>query len=140
MRRQSVPVGTVGANGLTHGRRLTVTMTVKRRTGILTTHAGSLPRPKALDALWARRWHGGDVDAAEIDALVEQATADVVARQIEVGIDIVGNGEQGRESFFTHVRDRFSGFGGTGDLRPFRDLREFPQFLEQRMDQFTGPG
>ena len=106
---------------------------------ILTTHAGSLPRPKELDALWARHWRGEAVDEQEIDAIVEQATADVIARQVEVGLDIVGNGEQGRESFFTHVRERFSGFGGMGDLRPFRDIRAFPQYLQARMPLYTDP-
>ncbi|HEY1739669.1 MAG TPA: methionine synthase, partial [Acidimicrobiia bacterium] len=106
---------------------------------ILTTHAGSLPRPKELDALWARNWRGEAVDHDEIDALVEAATAAIIARQVEVGLDIVGNGEQGRESFFTHVRDRFSGFGGKGDVRPFRDVRAFPQYLQARVAMYTDP-
>ncbi len=107
---------------------------------ILTTHAGSLPRPKELDALWARHAHGDDVDHDAIDALVEQATASVLAKQVEAGLDIVGNGEQGRESFFTHARERFSGFGGLGDLRPFQDIREFPEYFAQRLAHFTDPG
>jgi 5-methyltetrahydropteroyltriglutamate--homocysteine methyltransferase len=106
---------------------------------ILTTHAGSLPRPRELDARWAAYARGEPVDGAELDALVARATADVVARQAAVGIDIAGNGEQGRESFFTHVRDRFSGFGGQGELRPFRDIREFPAYFEQRLPHFTDP-
>ena len=35
---------------------------------ILTTHAGSLPRPAALTQLYARRLAGDAVDAAEIEA------------------------------------------------------------------------
>jgi 5-methyltetrahydropteroyltriglutamate--homocysteine methyltransferase len=106
---------------------------------ILTTHAGSLPRPRELDARWAAYARGEPVDGAELDALVARATADVVQQQAAVGIDIAGNGEQGRESFFTHVRDRFSGFGGQGELRPFRDIREFTAYFEQRLPHFTDP-
>jgi 5-methyltetrahydropteroyltriglutamate--homocysteine methyltransferase len=100
---------------------------------ILTTHAGSLPRPHELDLAWARHSRGEPVDAAELETLVGAATSAVVARQAAVGIDVAGNGEQGRESFFTHVRDRFSGFGGVGHVRLFRDIREFPAYFEQRL-------
>ena len=36
--------------------------------------------------------------------------ADVVRRQIEAGIDIVTNGEQGKASFFGYIVERFHGF------------------------------
>ena len=51
------------------------------------THAGSLPRPKSLAALHGRRSRGEAVDAAELRAAVEAATADVIARQVAAGID-----------------------------------------------------
>ncbi|MDY7099574.1 MAG: cobalamin-independent methionine synthase II family protein [Actinomycetota bacterium] len=99
---------------------------------ILTTHAGSLPRPDALAALLARKSRGEPYDAAGLDAAVEDATTAIVARQVELDLDIVGNGEMGRESFFTYVRDRFRGFGGTGDTRPFDDLMEVPSLLARK--------
>lgn len=96
-------------------------------TGIVTTHAGSLPRPAALDALWAAHARGEAVDRAALDALVDEATAAVVAAQVAAGIDVVNDGEQGRESFFTFVRDRMDGFAdGPGEQRLFRDFVEFP--------------
>jgi 5-methyltetrahydropteroyltriglutamate--homocysteine methyltransferase len=51
---------------------------------------------------------------------------------LAVGLDVVNDGEAGRESFFTYVRQRMSGFGGRGHRSVMRDLVEFPSFLEQR--------
>ena len=97
---------------------------------IPTTHAGSLPRPKALAELHGRRSRGEPVDADELRSAIEQATADVIARQVEAGIDIGNDGEQARESFFTYVRHRMTGFGGESQRAIFRDLRDHPDFLE----------
>src|SRR5205814_887765 len=103
-----------------------------------TTHAGSLPRPPELDALWARYSRGDDVDPATLTTIVEHATATVVAKQSEIGIDIANNGEQGRESFFTYVRDRMTGFGEQGDVRPFKDIFAFPSFVELKLPRLAG--
>jgi 5-methyltetrahydropteroyltriglutamate--homocysteine methyltransferase len=51
--------------------RLTAMLTTTDR--ILTTHAGSLPRPPALAELHGRRSRGEDVDAAELRDAVEAA-------------------------------------------------------------------
>ena len=74
---------------------------------ILTTHVGSLPRPKALrDALM----HGasGHPD----DAFLEQVSAavtDVVDKQVAAGIDIVSDGEMGRAGYIIYIADRMAG-------------------------------
>lgn len=99
---------------------------------ILTTHGGSLPRPEPLAALLARKSRGEPFDAGELAAMVETATLEVVARQVELELDVVGNGEMGRESFVTYVRDRFSGFGGVGDVRPFDDLTAVPSLMARK--------
>jgi 5-methyltetrahydropteroyltriglutamate--homocysteine methyltransferase len=96
---------------------------------IRTTHAGSLPRPAELVALHARRFAGERIDSGELAALSKQATADVVRRQVEIGIDEVNNGEVGRESFFTYVQHRMSGFSGQSRRAPMRDLVKYPHFL-----------
>ncbi len=106
---------------------------------LLTTHAGSLPRPHELDVAWARHSRGLEVDQVALAELVETATAGVLAKQAAAGIDVAGDGEQGRESFFTHVRERFDGFGGLGDLRPFKDIRAFPAYFEQRRALLSDP-
>lgn len=97
---------------------------------ILTTHAGSLPRPKALAELHGRRSRGEQVDTAELQRAVEEATAVVIAAQVDAGIDIGNDGEQARESFFTYVQHRMTGFGGASRRPMFRDLAEHPDYLE----------
>ena len=84
---------------------------------ILTTHSGSLPRPRSLADLHGRRSRGEQVDERELRAAVEEATAAVVAAQVEAGIDIGNDGEQARESFFTYVQHRMTGFGGDQQAR-----------------------
>ena len=56
---------------------------------ILTTHAGSLPRPRELTRLYALRARGETVDAAEIDRAGRDAVAAVVRKQHAAGIDRV---------------------------------------------------
>jgi 5-methyltetrahydropteroyltriglutamate--homocysteine methyltransferase len=99
---------------------------------ILTTHTGSLPRSPRLKQMLVRRSQGGAIDEAELAREVEQSTRRVVARQVEAGIDVGNNGEQPRESFFTYVRDRMSGFGGRSDRPMMRDLTCYPSLLAQR--------
>jgi 5-methyltetrahydropteroyltriglutamate--homocysteine methyltransferase len=97
---------------------------------ILTTHTGSLPRPKPLVALQLRRSRGETVDRDALAEEVARATRRAVARQIECGIDIGNDGEQPRESFFTYVRYRMSGFGGEGRRPPAQDVAAYPSFRE----------
>jgi 5-methyltetrahydropteroyltriglutamate--homocysteine methyltransferase len=97
---------------------------------ILITHTGSLPRPRELAAFHGRRSKGDSVDRAAFEQAVEEATAGVVAAQLEAGIDIGNDGEQGRESFVTYVQHRMSGFGGSTRRPQKRDLLEHPDFME----------
>ena len=59
---------------------------------ILTTHVGSLPRPQPLVALLINKDRNEPYDAAEFAAQVRQAVADIVARQVKIGIDVVSDG------------------------------------------------
>jgi 5-methyltetrahydropteroyltriglutamate--homocysteine methyltransferase len=96
----------------------------------LITHAGSLPRPRALAELHGRRSRGEPVDAEEFRRAVEEATASCIAAQHEVGIDVGNDGEQARESFFTYVQHRLTGFGGTSSRPVMRDLLDHPDVVE----------
>ena len=96
----------------------------------LTTHTGSLPRPRALAELHGRRSRGEDVDAAELQRTVQEATAEVVAAQVEAGIDVGNDGEQARESFVTYVQHRMTGFGDTSQRPLMQDLLDHPDFLD----------
>src|SRR5580704_1208213 len=97
---------------------------------MLTTHAGSLPRPLALAELHGRRSRGEDVDASELEDAVRRATDAVVAAQRDVGIDVGNDGEQARESFVTYVQHRMTGFGGTSQRPLMQDLLDHPDFLD----------
>ncbi|HUI27739.1 MAG TPA: methionine synthase [Candidatus Kryptonia bacterium] len=104
---------------------------------ILTTHAGSLPRPAALVEMMVRRSRREPLDATKFASTVEEATRHVVARQLEVGIDVGNNGEQPRESFFTYVQHRLSGFGGESRRPVMKDIVHFASFLELRRAIFA---
>ncbi len=99
---------------------------------ILTTHAGSLPRPKSLIAMHTAKYAGQPVADAELAQAVEAASRDIIAKQVEAGIDIINNGELGRESFFTYVQHRMTGFGGSGTRPIMADLTRYPGSLERR--------
>ena len=104
---------------------------------ILTTHAGSLPRPKSLVEMFTRLSRREAVDAAALRGAVEDSTRQSIERQIACGIDVGNNGEQPRESFFTYVQHRMSGFGGTSHRPAMRDITQFPSFLALRMPDFS---
>jgi 5-methyltetrahydropteroyltriglutamate--homocysteine methyltransferase len=104
---------------------------------ILTTHGGSLPRAAALTELLVRRSRGEAVDGAALAAAVRESARRVVARQLEAGIDVGNDGEQGRESFFTYLQHRLSGFGGTSARPPMRDIVHFASFLALRLPDFS---
>ena len=104
-------------------------------TRILTTHAGSLPRPMQLAELHNKRSRGEHVDARELRHSIEQATAASIAAQLTAGIDIGNDGEQARESFFTYVSHRMTGFGGTSERKLMADLLDHPDYLELAMPQ-----
>ncbi|HXV81287.1 MAG TPA: cobalamin-independent methionine synthase II family protein [Candidatus Binatia bacterium] len=77
---------------------------------ILTTHVGSLARADSLIPLLQLREHGQPYDRKELAKLVREAVMDVVRKQVEAGIDIVTDGEQGKPSFYGYIVERFSGF------------------------------
>jgi 5-methyltetrahydropteroyltriglutamate--homocysteine methyltransferase len=99
---------------------------------ILTTHVGSLPRPRdVVDLLFAQD-RGEPLDVAQLDAVMERAVADVVRRQAEVGIDIVSDGEMSKISYATYIRHRLNGFetGHVPRATP-ADLDDFPEYRDK---------
>ena len=95
---------------------------------ILTTHTGSLPRPRALLELYGRRSRGESVDTEAIASAGREAMRAVVKRQIETGIDVGNNGEQQRDGFFLYVQRRMSGFGGSWRRWARQDVERYPFF------------
>jgi len=105
---------------------------------ILTTHAGSLPRPKSLVELYARRAQGEEIDEGQLAEEGKAATRWVVQRQRDSGVDIPSDGEQVREAFFLYVQRRMSGFGGRWQRRQGRELENYPEFAEARRESMAG--
>jgi len=95
---------------------------------ILTTHTGSLPRPRELTRLYALRARGEAVAEAEIDRLGRDAVRAVVRKQRQAGIDVGNNGEQQRDSFFLYLKNRLSGLGGSWERPSRADIDRYPDF------------
>ena len=89
-------------------------------TRIRTTHTGSLPRPPELEAMIVARDGGAQVEGIEDE--VAAAVSDVVRRQAASSIDLLNDGEQGKQGYSTYVQDRLTGF--EGESRGFGDLPE----------------
>ncbi len=103
---------------------------------ILTTHTGSLPRREALTTMLVKSSRGEEVDPAAMLRETEESTRYVVQKQLEAGIDVGNNGEQSRESFFTYVQHRMTGFGGRSERAIMRDIVRYPSFLKLRAPMF----
>ena len=78
---------------------------------ILTTHVGSLPRPRLLLDLILAKEESRPVDAAVFETRSEDAVAEVVAQQVSAGVDIVSDGEMSKPSYATYVKHRVDGIG-----------------------------
>ncbi|MBR45963.1 MAG: methionine synthase [Rhodospirillaceae bacterium] len=100
---------------------------------ILTTQLGSLPRTDALLAMLMKIEKGAEVDRGEFRRQVEADMTEVIARQAEAGIDIVGDGELPRIGFSYYVKDRMSGFGGTAKRGTVSDFAKFPGYAALKM-------
>lgn len=93
---------------------------------ILTTHVGSLPRPADLIEIMFAKEDGIPIDAAALEARIEQGVDEAVRRQVSAGVDIVNDGEWPKPSYATYIKDRLDGFGGSGTSYVFQDLEDFP--------------
>jgi 5-methyltetrahydropteroyltriglutamate--homocysteine methyltransferase len=102
---------------------------------ILTTHTGSLPRPRELTRLYALRARGVPVDDAEIERLGCDAVRAVVRKQRNTGIDVGNNGEQQRDSFFLYLKSRLSGLGGSWERPSRADIDRYPDFKRMWAEQ-----
>ncbi len=105
---------------------------------ILTTHCGSLPRPKDLLDLMKARASGEPYDEGAYAARVRSAVADVVRQQVEHGVDVVTDGEQGKIGFFAYVSERLGGYEPTpGEPTAgfTAEVQAFPEYYEQYFRQ-----
>jgi 5-methyltetrahydropteroyltriglutamate--homocysteine methyltransferase len=104
---------------------------VKRSTDrILTTHTGSLPRPKDLLRLLQEREEGWLASEPELAERTRSAVRAIVQKQQVTGLAVVNDGEQGRADYTIYVKDRLTGFGGESASWPNPDAEEFPEWAE----------
>jgi 5-methyltetrahydropteroyltriglutamate--homocysteine methyltransferase len=109
---------------------------------IVTTHVGSLPRPLSLSAKLLARMSGQHYDAAALAAELHTSVGDIVKKQIELGIDIVSDGELSKTSFQYYVTDRLSGlepFQPKPGVRATRENQAFPTFYKTGSHSGTQP-
>ncbi|MBI3437010.1 MAG: hypothetical protein HY056_18320, partial [Proteobacteria bacterium] len=85
---------------------------MKRSTDrILTTHVGSLIRPQALQDFLRALQEKRPLDDRAYARCLTDAVAEVVRRQVDIGIDIVSDGEFGKSiSWSQYALERLSGF------------------------------
>jgi len=108
---------------------------------ILTTHSGSLPRPKGFLPLLLARDAGQPVDDGQFSAEAGEAVRETVQRQADAGVDVLNDGEMSKPSYATYIKDRLTGFGGEGSMDELMAsvlaVEEFPDFA-QKMAQLMG--
>ena len=105
---------------------------------ILTTHTGSLPRPRDLLGFLRDREEGRPIAEATLRERTRSAVLDVVKKQRETGLSAVNDGEQGRADYTIYVKDRLTGFAGESSSWPNPDAEEFPEWTEMAR-QFAPP-
>ena len=93
---------------------------MKRSTDrILTTHVGSLIRPAALQEVMRAKQAHKTYNHAAYEACLRDSVAEVVRRQVQVGVDVVSDGEYGKSiSWNQYVVERMSGFELRRRCRP----------------------
>ncbi|MCC6777764.1 MAG: cobalamin-independent methionine synthase II family protein [Hyphomicrobiales bacterium] len=122
---------------------------------LLTTHAGSLPRPDVLLAVFRAR-QGGERNADELARVSAAAVREAVEKQVACGIDVVSDGEMSKISYVGYVAERLNGMsaqsgGNSSDpasrISPvvptaitFPDIVEHPDYAAYRASQGGGLG
>src|SRR5438046_961181 len=119
-------------------RRSTATRRRRIRPRPTTPRCGSLPRPKDLLDLMKAKCSGEPCDQEVYAGRVRSAVAEIVQKQIEAGIDVPTDGEQGKPGFFTYVCERLNGFepkpGATFSLFA-AEVAAFPEYYKQYFSQ-----
>jgi 5-methyltetrahydropteroyltriglutamate--homocysteine methyltransferase len=135
------------------------------RDHILTSQAGSLPRPDDLIEANRARESGETTDERKFQDMLQAAVVDVVRRQKEIGVDVPGDGEFGKSmghkinyrAWWSYCFNRLGGLDLAGPglyesqprrakqgevvLTSFADRRDRNRFLQVYKDEVTtGPG
>ena len=103
------------------------------RRRIVTTGVGSLPRRHSLSDLLLARLTNRPYDPAVLALETTEAVAEVVSKQLAIGIDIISDGEQSKTSFQHYIADRLTGLQPIEPAPGERRTREnlaFPGFYK----------
>ncbi len=110
---------------------------------ILTTHVGSLPRPRHLVEALRAEDHGVAIDHSVYETALRAAVDEIVEKQVSLGIDVVDDGEFSKRGFAVYANERLSGY----DIRPrdpdipwagSREALAFPEFYGAAKPHGTG--
>jgi 5-methyltetrahydropteroyltriglutamate--homocysteine methyltransferase len=114
---------------------------------ILTTHAGSLPRPPEVAEIVGEKAQGKPVNAQDLTSRLRRGVGEVVDQQRESGVDILNDGELSKTNFVNYATERIGGIelrDAPADQPPphagisGRDRQEFAGYFETHMG-FSGP-
>jgi 5-methyltetrahydropteroyltriglutamate--homocysteine methyltransferase len=102
---------------------------------ILTTHVGSLPRPDDLLQMLFAAADGAPADRTAFAAVLQRAVKEIVRQQVEIGLNVVNDGEAGKSSFITYIIERLGGLERRPGNRPSpfatsRETQSFPEFYQ----------
>jgi 5-methyltetrahydropteroyltriglutamate--homocysteine methyltransferase len=93
---------------------------------IVTTHAGSLPRPDdVVELIWSGIEEGQPVDQAALDERLDRAVPEIVQKQRDAGVEVVSDGELSKPGFSNYINDRFTGFEGRAEFQA-DDVADYP--------------
>ena len=106
---------------------------------ILTTHVGSLPRPKIVSDLLFSRENNEKYDQQQFDEIIKQSVEEIVKKQSDIGVSIISDGEMSKISYATYVKDRYNGFAGDSERNPPQDLEKFPNYMKKISDSGGTP-
>lgn len=95
---------------------------------ILTTHVGSLPRSQELSELIFLKDKNEEFDEVNFNSVIKKNVDDVVKRQLDVGIDIISDGEMSKISYATYIKERVTGFSGESERRAPADLDDYSEY------------
>ena len=109
---------------------------------ILATHVGSLARPPGLLEMMREKEHGRPYDPAAFEASWSATRSGRGAPAGAAGLDVVTDGEQGKVSFLTYVKERLAGFDqveGETLLPPSwqKEIDDFPEYYHSYMSKYS---
>lgn len=103
---------------------------------ILTTHVGSLPRPRSLLDLMKQKYAGDDVDPRAFDTELRKAVDEMVHEQAQCGLDVITDGEMSKPGHAVYINERLHGFEERPDFPEERYVAEREAFPEYYEDYF----